>query len=145
MAYQNLTTDNTRNPSSLLTLLCGVLVKIGCQMENKIKSWKKPRSSYSPGPLLPEIQNPILDLYGEGLKIYPHVKFLGITFDSKFTFQEHFEEILGAAIPGTSESDFQSTKNGNRACPPYYKFTMCPASFRIWLSFDHNNIGHDYE
>ena len=38
---------------------------------------------------------PILKLYGERLNIYPQVKFLGITFDSKFTFQKHFEEILG--------------------------------------------------
>ena len=38
---------------------------------------------------------PILKLDGERLKIYPQVKFLGITFDSKFTFQNHFEEILG--------------------------------------------------
>ena len=29
------------------------------------------------------------------LKIYPQVKFLGITFDSKLTFQKRFEEILG--------------------------------------------------
>ena len=29
------------------------------------------------------------------LKIHPQVKFLGITFDSKLTFQRHFEEILG--------------------------------------------------
>ena len=38
---------------------------------------------------------PILELYGEKLKIYPQVKFPGITFDSKFTFQKHFEGILG--------------------------------------------------
>ena len=38
---------------------------------------------------------PILKLYGERLKIYPQVKFIGVTFDSKFTFQKHFEEILG--------------------------------------------------
>ena len=38
---------------------------------------------------------PILKLYSERLKIYPQMKFLGITFDSKFTFQKHFEEILG--------------------------------------------------
>ena len=38
---------------------------------------------------------PILKLYGERLKIYPQVKFLGITFDSKLTFQKDFEEILG--------------------------------------------------
>ena len=33
-------------------------------------------------------------VYGETLKIYPRVKFLGITFDSKLTFQPHFEDIL---------------------------------------------------
>ena len=30
----------------------------------------------------------------ETLKIYPQVKFLGIIFDSKLTFQPHFEDIL---------------------------------------------------
>ena len=35
-----------------------------------------------------------LKLYGEPLKIYPQVKFLGIIFDSKLTFQPHFENIL---------------------------------------------------
>ena len=37
----------------------------------------------------------MLKLYDEILKTYPQVKFLGITFDSKFIFQKHFEEILG--------------------------------------------------
>ena len=37
----------------------------------------------------------VLKLYGNRLKIYPQVKFLGITFDSKLTFQIHFEGILG--------------------------------------------------
>ena len=23
--------------------------------------------------------------------------------------------------------------------------TLCPANFQIWLSFDHNNIGHDHQ
>ena len=35
-----------------------------------------------------------LKLYGETLKIYPQVKFLGITFDSQLNFQKHFEDIL---------------------------------------------------
>ena len=35
-----------------------------------------------------------LKLYGETLKIYPQVKFLGIIFDSKLTFQPHFKDIL---------------------------------------------------
>ena len=38
---------------------------------------------------------PTLKLYSERLKIYPQVKFLGITFDSIFTFKKHFEDILG--------------------------------------------------
>ena len=38
---------------------------------------------------------PVLKLYGKRLKIYPQVKFLIITFDSKLTFQKNFEEILG--------------------------------------------------
>ena len=35
-----------------------------------------------------------LTLYGEPLKLYPKVKFLGIIFDSKLTFQKHFEDVL---------------------------------------------------
>ena len=35
-----------------------------------------------------------LKLYGETLKVYPQVKFLGITFDSQLTFKRHFEDIL---------------------------------------------------
>ena len=35
-----------------------------------------------------------LKLYGEALKLYPQVKFLGITFDSQLNFKKHFEDIL---------------------------------------------------
>ena len=35
-----------------------------------------------------------LRLYGETLKIYRQVKFLGITFDSQLNFKKHFEDIL---------------------------------------------------
>ena len=35
-----------------------------------------------------------LKLYGETLKIYPEVKFLGITFDSQLKLKKHFEDIL---------------------------------------------------
>ena len=37
---------------------------------------------------------PNLKLYGEALKVYPQVKFQGITFDSQLTFKQHFEDIL---------------------------------------------------
>ena len=44
--------------------------------------------------ILARKSEPNLKLYGETLKIYPQVRFLGITFDSKLTFQPHFEDIL---------------------------------------------------
>ena len=37
---------------------------------------------------------PALSLYGNLLSYYPHIKFLGITFDNRMTFSKHFEEIL---------------------------------------------------
>ena len=40
-----------------------------------------------------------LKLYGETLKIYPQMKFLGITFDSQLNFKKHFEDILDRCNP----------------------------------------------
>ena len=37
---------------------------------------------------------PALFLYRDLLLYYPHIKFLGITFDKRMTFTKHFEEIL---------------------------------------------------
>ena len=37
---------------------------------------------------------PALSFYGDLLSYYPHIKFLGITFDNRMTFTKHFEEIL---------------------------------------------------
>ena len=37
---------------------------------------------------------PALSLYGDLLPYYPHIEFLGITFDNRMTFTKHFEEIL---------------------------------------------------
>ena len=36
---------------------------------------------------------PALSLYGDLLSFYPHIKFSGITFDSRMTSTKHFEEI----------------------------------------------------
>ena len=50
--------------------------------------------------ILARTTEPNLKLYGETLKGYPEVKFLGITFDSQLTFnsqltfKKHFEDIL---------------------------------------------------
>ena len=37
---------------------------------------------------------PALSLYSNLLSYYPHIKFLGITFENRMTFTKHFEEIL---------------------------------------------------
>ena len=45
--------------------------------------------------ILKETANkPALFLYGLYLSHFPHAKFLGITFDHKFTFKKHFEDVL---------------------------------------------------
>ena len=38
--------------------------------------------------------DPALSLYGDVLSCYPHIKFLGITFDNRMNFTKRFEEIL---------------------------------------------------
>ena len=43
-----------------------------------------------------------LKLYSETLKIYPQVKFLGITFDSQLTSKNTLRTSWTAAIPGTT-------------------------------------------
>ena len=112
MTYQILTTGKTRNPSSLMTLLYGLLVKMYNLQQNFLrkdlrklaKRCAKWRIKLNPEKTkviifsrssLARKSEPALKLYGERLKIYPQVKFLGIIFDSELTFQKHFEEILG--------------------------------------------------
>ena len=62
-------------------------------MENKTKSRenKSYNISYSRSAIRAE---PALSLYGDLFSYYPHIKFLGITFDNRITFTKHFEEIL---------------------------------------------------
>ena len=86
---------------------------------------------------------PILKLHGVNLKIYRQVKFLVITFDSKFTFQKHFEEILGSCNTRYHLIRLQQ-KMGTQPVQHVTNLqTMCPVNFRVWVSFDHNNIEHD--
>ena len=90
-----------------MTVLYGLLVKIYNLREDlrKLAKWcAKWRIKLNPEKTkviifswssLARNSEPILKLYCERLKIYPQVKYLGITFDSNFTFKKHFEEILG--------------------------------------------------
>ena len=109
MTYQNLTTDKTQNPSLLMTLLYSINVCFAAKRLQKdlrkLAKWcAKWRIKLNPEKTkviifsrsyLTTKSEPPLKLYGKRLKIYPQVKFLGITFDSKFTFKTHFEGILG--------------------------------------------------
>ena len=70
---------------------------------------------------------PTLKLYGERLKFYPQVKFLGITFDSPH--QTSNQQKMGT-------HPVHHTTN---------RQTMCLANFRIWLPFDHNNFRHNHQ
>ena len=62
-------------------------------MENKTKSREKKIVIFSKSRSAIRAE-PALSLYGDLLSYYPHIKFLGITFDNRMTFTEHFEEIL---------------------------------------------------
>ena len=90
---------------------------------------------------------PTLKQCGERLKIYPQVKFLGITFNSKFTFKKHFEDILEPC--NTRYHRIRLLTNKKMGTQPIHHTTnlqtMCSANFQIWLSFDHNNFGHNHQ
>ena len=62
-------------------------------MENKTKSREKKVIIFSKFQISIRTE-PDLSLYGDLLSYYPHIKFLGITFDNRMTFAKHFEEIL---------------------------------------------------
>ena len=88
---------------------------------------------------------PILKLHGERPKIYPQVKFLGITFDSNFTFQKHFEEILECC--NTSYHRIRLLVNKKWGPSPstiLQIYKQCVRPIFEWLPFDHNNIGHNH-
>ena len=58
-------------------------------MENKTKTRKKAKViTFSKSPTAIR-EEPALSLYGDLFLYYPHIKFLGITFDSRMTFVNH--------------------------------------------------------
>ena len=71
-----------------------------------------------------------LKLYGETLKIYPQVKFLGITFDSQLNFKKHFEDILDCC----NTRYYRLRLLANKKCGPSPSHThsnlqtMCPTN-----------------
>ena len=108
MTSHHHTTNKTHFPSSLIMLHSGPLVKFAANLLQhgllKLAMWcAKWRIKLNPEKtkviifsrsLLTRKAELNLTLYGEPLKVYPQVKFLGIIFDSKLIFQKHFEDIL---------------------------------------------------
>ena len=85
-----------------------------------------------------------LKLYGETLKIYPQVKFLGITFDSQPTFKKHFEDTLDHC--NTRYHRLRLLANKEWGPSPFtlihtpfthHLQTMRLTNFRIRLTFNH--------
>ena len=81
-----------------------------------------------------------LKLYGKTLKIYPQVKFLGITFDSQLNFKKHFEDIQDHCNTRYYRLRLLANKNGDQAPPHSFKFTnnvsdqyLNTAHFRLLL------------
>ena len=62
-------------------------------MENKTKSRETKIIIFSKSQSAIRAE-PALSLYSDLLSYYPHIKFLGITFDNRMTFTKHFDEIL---------------------------------------------------
>ena len=63
--------------------------KVVCEMENKTKS--RENKSHNILEVRSAIRaEPALSLYRDFLSYYPHIKFLGITFDNRMTFTKHF-------------------------------------------------------
>ena len=62
-------------------------------MENKTKSRETKVIIFSKSQAAIRAKS-ALSLYGDLLSYYPHIKFLGFTFDNRTTFTKHFEEIL---------------------------------------------------
>ena len=111
MIFQHRTTNKTLYPNSLMILHNGLQSKhpycsktfttgpskignVVCQMENCKLNPTKTKVIIFSRSILARKTELNLKLYRETLKIYPQVKFLGITFDSQLTFKKHFEEIL---------------------------------------------------
>ena len=80
---------------------------------------------------------PALSLYGDLLSYYPHIKFLGITFDNRMTFTKHFEEIIRTLQPKISSfKNIGQQKVGPKSRNHFTNLqTMCKTNIRTWDCF----------
>ena len=91
--------------------------------------------------------DPALSAYGKPLSYYPHIKFLGITFDSRTIFVKHFEDILGRCTQKFHRS--RILVNKKMGTKPHNHFTdlrtVCKTNIRIWDCFYNNGFGHCHQ
>ena len=66
---------------------------------------------------------PALSLYVDLLSYYPHIEFLGITFDNRMTFIKHFEEILERCNQKFHRLRILVNKSRVQVPQPFYKST----------------------
>ena len=66
---------------------------------------------------------PALSLYSYLLSYYPHIKFLGITFDNRMTFTKHFEEILERCNQKFHRQRILANRRWVQVPQPFYKST----------------------
>ena len=86
-----------------------------------------------------------LKLYGETLKIYPQVKFLGITFDSQLNFKKHFEDILDRCNTKYHRLRLLVNKKWGPSPATLIQIYKRPSNFRIWLCFDYYCFGQYHQ
>ena len=68
---------------------------------------------------------PALSLYGDLPSYYPHIKFLGFTFDSRMTFVKHFKDIFDRCTQKFHRLRILVNENGNQTPQPFYRSTKC--------------------
>ena len=84
---------------------------------------------------------PALSLYGDLLSYYPHIKFLGITFDNRMTFTKHNFRTLQPKI--SSFKNIGQQKVESKFCNHFANLqTMCETTIQIWDCFYHNCFGN---
>ena len=112
-------------------------------MENKIKSRKTKVIIFSKSQTAMK-EEPALSLYDDLLSYYPHIKFLGITFDNRMTITKHFEEISELCKNIFHRLRILVNQNvGSKSLNHFTNLqTMCKTNIQIWDCFCHNCLGN---
>ena len=114
-------------------------------MEKKTESWKNQGHHILQVPSHQKFRTHSKTVWWETQNLSSS-EVLGITFDSKFTFQKYFEEILGHCNTRYHWIRLLVNKKGTQPVHHITNLqTTCPANFRIWLPFNHNNIRHNHQ